>query len=82
MRLFLTPFLGVIGVLVSGLAVAGVIAGWGLIARYPWARMLSIVLACISLIHFPFGTALGIYTLWVLAPASADAEYRSLARTH
>jgi hypothetical protein len=80
LRLFLTPFLGVIGILISGFAIAGVIAGWGLIKHAPWARMLAIVLGCISLVHFPFGTALGVYTLWVLLPAGADVEYRSLAR--
>jgi len=81
-RLFMTPFLGALGVLISGFAIAGVIAGWGLIAHCPWARMLAIVLGCISLIHFPLGTALGIYTLWVLAPGNADTEYQSLARVH
>jgi hypothetical protein len=81
MRLFLAPFLGGIGLLISGFAIAGLIAGGGLMAHSPWARMLAIVLGCISLIHFPLGTALGIYTLWVLVPQGADAEYRSLART-
>jgi hypothetical protein len=82
MRLFLAPFLGSIGLLISGFAIAGVIAGWGLMARYPWARMLAIILGCISLIHFPLGTALGIYTLWVLVPEDAGAEYQSLARVN
>jgi hypothetical protein len=82
MRLFLAPFLGAIGLLISGFAIAGVIAGWGLMAHSSWARMLAIILGCISLIHFPVGTALGIYTLWVLVPDDAAAEYRSLARAN
>ena len=82
MRLFLTPFLGAIGLIVSGFAIAGLIAGMGLLAHSPWARMLAIVLGCISLIHFPFGTALGIYTLWVLVPEGACAEYMRLARAN
>jgi hypothetical protein len=82
MRLFLAPFLGGIGLLISAFAIAGVIAGWGLMAHCPWARMLAIVLGCISLIHFPLGTALGIYTLWVLVPEGADTEYRSLTRAN
>jgi hypothetical protein len=77
---FVTPFLGAIGWLITGFAIAGAIAGWGLMARYPWARMLAIILGCISLIHFPLGTALGIYTFWVLLSQGADTEYRSLAR--
>ncbi len=80
LHLTLAPFLLGIGLLISGFAIAGVIAGWGLMARAPWARMLAIVLGVISLIHIPFGTALGIYTLWVLVPAGAEAEYQRLAR--
>ena len=35
--------------------------------RYrPWARLLSLGLALINLVLFPFGTALGSYALWVL----------------
>ena len=79
MRLFLAPFLGAIGFLFSAVAIAGFIAGIGLLAHSPWARMLAIVLGCISLVHFPFGTALGIYTLWVLVREGADTEYRKLA---
>jgi hypothetical protein len=61
--------------------VLGLAAGWGLMERQPWARMLAIVLAFISLVHPPFGTAIGAYTLWVLLPSSSDAEYQRLARS-
>ncbi|HLK67059.1 MAG TPA: hypothetical protein VKU19_26680 [Bryobacteraceae bacterium] len=61
-------------------AVAGILAGWGLLERQPWARTLAIVLACLNLIDMPFGTALGVYTLWVLLPARSEDEYRRLAR--
>ena len=60
--------------------VIGVIAGWGLYERRSWARILAIVLAFISLVHPPFGTAIGIDTLWVLLPASSEAEYQRMAR--
>ena len=69
---------------VAGVFVAtgliGVIAGWGLYERRSWARILVIVLAFISLVHPPFGTAIGIYTLWVLLPASSEMEYQRMAR--
>ena len=32
----------------------------------------AIVAAILALLKFPFGTALGIYTLWVLAPAPPE----------
>jgi hypothetical protein len=80
MRSFLSPFMVAVGLLISGFAIAGAIAGWGLMDRRPWARMLAIILGCISLIHFPFGTALGVYTLWVLIPEGGETEYLRLAR--
>jgi hypothetical protein len=61
-------------------SLAGLMAGWGLMERRPWARVLAIVLAVLALIKFPLGTALGIYTLWVLAPAQSEREYRSVER--
>jgi hypothetical protein len=42
--------------------------------------MLAIIVGCLKLIDFPLGTALGIYTLWVLVPQGADEEYQRLAR--
>lgn len=58
---------------------AAVIAGWGLLKREPWARILAVVLGFVSLLHFPFGTALGIYTIWVLLSANAEREYQQLS---
>jgi hypothetical protein len=52
---------------------------WGLSERQPWARILGIVIGFLALIRFPFGTALGIYTLWVLLPESSTREYDEMA---
>ena len=60
--------------------VLGILAGWGLIDRQPWARILAIVLGFFVLLHFGVGTALGIYTLWVLLPAESAQEYERTAR--
>jgi hypothetical protein len=79
LRALLGPFVTVLGLIFSGFAVAGLIAGIGLMTRSPWARILAIVLGCINLIHIPFGTALGVYTLWVLVPQDAAVEYQRLA---
>ena len=78
---FLSSLFGTIGVLILAKTAAGFLAGWGLLQRASWARMLTIVLAFIALFHIPFGTALGIYTLWVLLPAGADAEYAEQVRS-
>jgi len=81
MRPFIWPIAGMIGVLLFATSIAGFLAGWGLLKYRPWARMLTLILGVISLIHVPFGTALGIYTLWVLLPAESEREYRRLARS-
>lgn len=71
---------GVGTLLVVGAAL-GLAAGAGLLQRQPWARVLAIVLAFINLVDMPLGTALGIYTLWVLLPAKSEEEYKQLARS-
>lgn len=64
------PILGVTGAALGGLlgllALPGLVAGYGLLQFKPWARILTIVLSALNLINIPFGTALGIYGLWVL----------------
>jgi hypothetical protein len=77
---FLQPLLSAIGILVLIKGILGIAAGWGLMQHLDWARVLAIVLAFISLFNPPFGTALGIYTLWILLSRGADAEYRALAQ--
>jgi hypothetical protein len=76
---FVFPLLHGIGIFLLCGAAIGLLAGWGLLEGQPWARMLAIVLAFLNLLHIPFGTALGIYTLWVLLPAQSEAEYRQLS---
>ncbi len=55
-------------------------AAWGLLDRQGWGRIVAIIAGILALWRVPFGTALGIYTLWVLLPASSEVEYRNLAR--
>jgi hypothetical protein len=56
-----------------------VLVGCALLTRQSWARVLAIIFGIIALIHFPLGTALGIYTLWVLVPRASGEEYAALA---
>jgi hypothetical protein len=62
------------------MALAGVITGWGLLSRQSWARTAAIVLGAVNLIDMPFGTALGIYTFWVLLPADSEQQYQRITR--
>ncbi len=77
---FVRPMVMFFGAWIALSALVGFLAGWGLLARQPWARALTLVLGCLALLHPPFGTALGIYTLWVLLPSGAAQEYRRMAR--
>lgn len=77
--LFLQPMLTAIGIFLLIKAALGIAAGWGLIRRENWARILTVVLGFLALIHIPLGTALGIYTLWVLLSPGVDDEYRAMA---
>ena len=61
-------------------AAAGVAAGIGLIQRQSWARPLALVVNTLAMVHVPFGTLLGLYTLWVLLPRRSEMEYRQIAR--
>jgi len=57
-------------------AVLGLITGWGLLQRESWARMAAIILGFLALfLNIPFGTIVGIYTLWVLLPTKSEQEY-------
>ena len=78
--LFLHEVLPAIGMVFLILAGIGIAAGCGLLTRQPWARMLTIIFGAVSLIDMPFGTAIGVYTLWVLLPAESEQEYRSMTR--
>lgn len=78
---FLTALFGMLAFILFAKAVAGFFAGWGLMQREPWARTLTIVLSFLALLNIPFGTALGIYSLWVLLPASSEVEYRQLTQS-
>jgi hypothetical protein len=78
--LFVHRILRLVGIALLFSGVVGIVTGWGLLERQPWARMLAIVMGCLNLIDMPFGTALGIYTLWVLLPRKSEEEYRQIAR--
>jgi hypothetical protein len=53
-------------------------AAWGLLERAPWGRIVAIVAAFLSLLKFPFGTALGIWTLVMLMGYRNQSLYEQL----
>jgi membrane-associated protease RseP (regulator of RpoE activity) len=56
----------IIGIVFIVLSLPGILAGMGLYKRKEWARILTMVLSVIEVFSFPFGTAIGIYSIWAL----------------
>jgi Na+-driven multidrug efflux pump len=48
------------------LSLPGIIGGIGLLKYQGWARIVVLILSFIELLKFPVGTAIGIYSIWVL----------------
>jgi hypothetical protein len=66
------PFAGIsLGIGVIG----ALLTGFALLTRQPWGRIIAIIFGVLALIHPLFGTAVGIYTLWVLAPQESGIAY-------
>jgi predicted nucleic acid-binding Zn ribbon protein len=77
--MWVRPLLSVVGWLILAKAAVGIVAGWGLLQHEDWARVFALVLGFLALLSVPIGTALGIYTLWVLLPSNSEKEYKALA---
>jgi hypothetical protein len=54
------------------LGIPNLVAGLALIKQKRWARVLAIILAAFALTSFPVGTAVGIYTIWVLTQKETE----------
>jgi hypothetical protein len=59
--------------------IAHVVVGMPLRRRKPWARLAALMLGSIDLVLLPYGTALGIYALWVLLNERGKALFVSMA---
>ena len=70
------PIVGTaVGGLMTTLALPGILTGIGLLKRKPWSRIAAAVLGIINLMNFPFGTAVGVYTLWILLQNEAADHF-------
>jgi hypothetical protein len=68
----------IVGLVIAGLiavtGLPGILAGYALLTRKSWGRLLALVVGALNIPNFPFGTAIGVYTFWVLLPEDA-ADY-------
>jgi len=56
----------ILGMFFFLLSVPGIIGGIGLLKRREWARILILIVSAFQLFNIPFGTALGVYSIWAL----------------
>jgi membrane-associated protease RseP (regulator of RpoE activity) len=68
----IADILAIVFIVVS---IPGILAGMGLYKRKEWARVLTLVLSIIEIFSFPFGTAIGIYSIWALIQPETIAEF-------
>jgi len=47
-------------------SIPGVVGGIGLLKLQGWARIIVLIISFLGLLNFPIGTAVGIYSIWVL----------------
>jgi hypothetical protein len=58
------------------LGLPGMLAGYGLLKKRSWGRVLTIVVGVLGLFNFPIGTLISVYTLWVLLQNSATTYFQ------
>lgn len=74
-----TGILGIIAIVAAlfcaVIALPGILAGYGLLKRQKWGQILGIIVGFLSLVNFPIGTAIGLYTLFVLFQEAATSYF-------
>ena len=65
-------------IMLSVRAIICAIAGWGLLERAQWGRIMAIIAAVVCTLKFPLGTALGVATLIILLGCRNSALYDNL----
>ncbi len=69
-----------VGLLVVFVSVLVIVAGVVVLKRREWGRVLLLVLSFFSLVRIPLGTALGIYSIWVLLNSDTIRAFNPLSK--
>lgn len=67
------------GVFIALTTIPAFLVGWGLGKRKGWARILAMVLGAFQLLSFPIGTAIGVWSIWLLLQPDVEAEFKTAA---
>jgi hypothetical protein len=72
---------GIVGTALAALfailSLPSIVAGFGLLKFRNWARVLAIIIGVLNLFGFPIGTAIGVYTLYVLLSDQTSPLFES-----
>jgi hypothetical protein len=64
-----------VAALMAVLALPGILAGYGLLQRKSWGRVLALIVAVLNIFNFPIGTMIAGYALWVLLQPAATTYF-------
>jgi len=68
-----------LAIIAIGWGAAHVIVGVPLRRHRPWSRLVALMLGAVDLLLLPYGTALGIYAIWILLNEDAKKLFTSMA---
>ncbi len=66
---FIFLFAIVVGGFFLVLSLPAIVGGIFLMKKANWARILILIISVLNLVNFPLGTAMGVYSFWVLLNA-------------
>jgi len=66
-----------VGLFIWILSIPKIIAGIGLLKKKEWGRILTLIVSFFSLLNFPLGTALGIYSFVILIKEETTQLFKS-----
>jgi hypothetical protein len=66
-----------VGVVSGVMSLPGIVAGYGVTKRKSWARVVAMIVAAMSMMSFPLGTLLGVYTFVTLLDRDVADEFEA-----
>ncbi len=76
--MILSIIANIISTILIVIALPGIFAGIGLYKRKEWARILTMILSVLEIFSFPFGTVIGIYSIWALNQTENIGHFRKV----
>lgn len=68
-----------VGLILAIFSIPGIIGGIGVLKHKNWARYLLLIISVLNLFNVPVGTAVGIYSIWVLMQDKTEELFAASA---